>query len=294
MSGAERLFFVGPGKMGLSLGHALWQRDAVTSLVYCGRRPEPPSHPLFTQGVARYVFGLERPDDDTTAVFLSVPDDVLPEIAVALAGHGAAPPAAAAFHLSGALGTDPLAPLHARGYAVGTMHPFQTVAHPVIGADLLPGSTFAVSGDREALAVARRILGALGSPSVSVPVTRRPLYHAAAVLASNYVVAILAAATRLLGRAGISEEEAAEALLPLTRGTLTNLEGMGVDGALTGPVSRGDLETVRLHLRALEPDERNLYRCLGLELLELARARGLEDEVVAELEEIFRETEGEA
>lgn len=284
----EGLFFVGPGRMGLALGYALWQADIVRSLVYCGRRPEPPSHPLFIQGSARYVFGLERPGEETTAVFLSVPDDVLAEMAMTLAGQGDAPPGAAAFHLSGALNTDPLAPLHARGYSVGTLHPLQTVAHPVTGADLLPGSHFAVSGEPQAAAVARRLLSALGSQAVSIPVTRRPLYHSAAVLASSYVLAILAAAARLLCRAGVPQDEALHALLPLTRGTLENLEKLGPEQALTGPVPRGDLETIRLHLRALEPEERLLYRVLGRELIDLVRGHLLEDEIADELEELFR------
>ncbi|MFC1661953.1 hypothetical protein ACFL3S_10985, partial [Gemmatimonadota bacterium] len=172
---ADSLFFVGPGRMGLALGYALWNADAVGSLTYCGRGPDPPAHPLFIQGVARYVFGLERPGEDTSAVFLSVPDEVLPEISMALAAHGDAPRGCVAFHLSGALGTDPLSPLHSRGYTVGSCHPLQTVAEAVRGADHLPGSYFAVSGEPGAVALARRLLHQLGSRVLQVPVSRRPL-----------------------------------------------------------------------------------------------------------------------
>lgn len=289
---SEDLFFIGPGRMGLALGYALWQSDALSSLVYCGRRPEPPSHPLFTQGNARYVFGLERPPETTTAVILSVPDETLPEIATTLAGHGDAPGGTAVFHLSGALGTDPLAPLHAQGYAVGTFHPFQTVAHAITGADLLPGSYFAVSGEPQALSVARRLLNALGSPALQVPVARRPLYHVAGVFASNYLLSILQTAVRLLGRAGVTDEEALDAILPLARGTLKNVEDLGMDQAITGPLARGDVETVHLHLRMLEPRERRLYAELGRELLETIGPSNLDDDVVGQLVELF-EREGE-
>ena len=289
---SEDLFFVGPGRMGLALGYALWQCEAVGSLTYCGRRPEPPSHPLFTQGNAGYVFGLERPPEGTTAVILSVPDEMLSEIATALAGHGRAPGGTAAFHLSGAQGTDPLGPLHARGYAVGTLHPFQTVAHPITGADLLPGSCFALSGEPQALSVGRRILNALGSHALTVPVARRPLYHAAGVFASNYLLSILQVAARLLGRAGVSDDEALDALLPLVRGTLKNVEDLGLYQALTGPVARGGVETVHLHLRMLESRERRLYAELGRELLASARPPDLDADVVEQLLELF-EHEGE-
>ncbi len=275
----DRLYFVGPGRTGLALGHALWQADTVERLTYCGRRPEPPSHPLFIQGVARYVFGLERPEPDTTAVFLTVPDDVLPEIAVALAGHGDAPTGCCAFHCSGALSADVLAPLHARGYRVGSIHPLQSLAHPVSGADRLPGSGFAVSGEHEATALARRMVATLGGVPLEIPVSRRPLYHAAAVTASNYVTALVAMAGRLLVQAGVAEDEALRALLPLARGTLENIGEMGVLPSLTGPIQRGDVETVRLHLRALEPREGAVYAAMGREMVTLASAFGLPEDV---------------
>lgn len=285
---SEELFFIGPGRMGLALGYALWQSEALASLTYCGRRPEPPSHPLFTQGNARYVFGLERPPEGTTAVVLSVPDETLPEIATTLAGQGRAPGGTAAFHLSGALSTDPLAPLHARGYAVGTLHPLQTVAHPITGADLLPGSYFAVSGEPQALSVARRLLHALGGSALQVPVSRRPLYHAAGVFASNYAVAVLQAAVRLLGRAGVDDRQALEAVLALIRGTLKNVEDLGLGSALTGPLARGDVETVHLHLRMLEPRERRLYAELGSELLASLRPGDLDAEMAEQLAELLQ------
>jgi predicted short-subunit dehydrogenase-like oxidoreductase (DUF2520 family) len=286
---SERLFFVGPGRAGLALGYALWQTEMVDSLTYCGRQPEPPAHPLFIQGKARYVFGLEAPERDTTAVFLSVPDEILPEISMVLAAHGRAPPGCVAFHLSGALGTDPLAPLVERGYGVGTLHPLQTLADPVRGAELLPGSYFALSGEPAALATGRRLLHHLGCPTLSVPVARRPLYHAAAVFASNFIAGLVGAAGRMMSQAGVEEEEALQALIPLARGTLDNLERLGPGRALTGPVARGDLETVRLHLRTLEPRERRLYAAIGREILGLAREGGLEEEVVEELQQLFEE-----
>ena len=199
---SDHVHFVGPGRMGLGLGYALWQTDAVSSLVYFGRRPDPPAHPLFTQSLADYVFGLEGVNLHATVVLLSVPDDALAEVAEHIAAQGQAREGCAAFHLSGALTTEVMAPLHARGYAVGSFHPLQTVANPIIGADRLPGSYFTVAGEPGAIAAARRILSALGSPVVMVPERNRPIYHAAAVLASNYLATLLAAAGRLMVQAG--------------------------------------------------------------------------------------------
>jgi predicted short-subunit dehydrogenase-like oxidoreductase (DUF2520 family) len=284
---SERLFFIGPGRAGLSLGYALWQAGALDTLTYCGRHPDPPPHPLFIEGIAEYVFGLTRPPPGTTAVVLSVPDLALEEIAMALAAQGEAPPGCAAFHMSGALGTDPLAPLLGKGYGTGTLHPLQTLADPVLGARQLQGVHFSLSGDPGALALARRLIHHLGGRAMAIPVARRPLYHAAAVFASNYLAGLMAAAGRLMAQAGVPEDEALEAILPLARGGLENLERMGPVQALTGPISRGDLETVRLHLRSLERRERSLYSALGREILILAREGGLDPEAVEALEEVL-------
>lgn len=291
MSGAQQVVIIGPGRAGLALAYALVQSDAGVAVTVCGRRPEPPAHPLFTQGLAEYLFGLARPTAESAAVFLAVPDGVVPEMAHALAGQGTAPEGCAAFHLSGALSTEVLAPLHARGYAVGSFHPLQALAHPVTGAERIPGSWIAVTGAPGALAVARRLAGALGCPILSVPEARRPLYHAAAVMASNFLPPLLDAACRILEQAGVPHDDALPALLPLVEGTLHNIRERGVDGAVTGPIRRGDVETVGLHLRALEREDRRLYAVLGLELLRIA-GPALPEEVSRELADRFNQELG--
>lgn len=282
MSALGHVLVVGPGRAGMALAYALVQAEAVEALTVCGRRPEPPGHPLFTQGLAEYVFGLVRPGPRTAAVFLAVPDSVVPEMAHRVAGLGPAPEGCAAFHMSGALSTEVLAPLHARGYAVGSFHPLQAIAQALTGAERLPGSWVAVTGGASAAAVARRLTAFLGCPVLAVAESRRPLYHAAAVLVSNSIPPLVGAAHRLLQEAGIPGDDALAALLPLVRGAVENVAERGVEGAVTGPVARGDMETVDLNLRALEPRDRRLYAVLGLELLRLG-LDGLSEEARREL-----------
>lgn len=283
----ERVVFVGPGRLGLALGQALLDAGAVVALEYWGRRPEPPAHPLFHEGRAGYRFGLHPVPPDTGALFLTVPDDILGELAHAVAGQGEAPPGCVAFHCSGALSGELLGPLHARGFAVGTFHPLQAVAHSVTGARRLPGSAVALSGELPAVTTGRHLAGALGSAVLEIPVARRPLYHAAAVLASNGVVALLGVAARLLAEAGAAPDAALPALLPLTRGAVENVAELGLEAGLTGPAVRGDLETVSLHLRSLEGVDREVYRAIGLVLTELARDRGMDEARVGGLMELF-------
>lgn len=258
------------------------------SLLYFGRRPEPPSHPIFNQGLADYQYGLERPGPETTGVVLTVSDRVLHEVSMALAARGAPPKGCPVLHTSGAWGADPLEPLHRAGYQVGTLHPLQSIANPLSGAERLTGSGFALSGEPEALVFARRIIGALGGRGITVPVSQRPLYHASAVFASNFLVVLLREAVRLFVEAGASEDEAEQALLALARGTLANAGELGLDQALTGPVKRGDVETVALHLRTLDREGARLYALLGRRALDLSR-EGLDPQSADSLEQLFDE-----
>jgi len=286
---SDQVVIVGPGRMGLAMGAALTQVGAVRRLVFFGRELEPPPHPLFDAGahVAEYRIGPGPVPEGTTIVLVAVPDDRIAEVAQSLARAGQAPPGCVALHLSGALSTDALAPLHAAGYPVGSLHPLQAVADPWSGGDRLIGSAFAIAGEPPAMAAGRRLIYALQGRALVVPPTLRPHYHAAAVFASNYLVALVAAAARLLGYAGVGEGDALPALLPLIRGTLDNLEHLGPAAALTGPIARGDVDTVRLHLARLSPDDRALYCALGREALRLARVAGLDPGRAAELDAIL-------
>lgn len=260
----ERLVIVGPGRVGLSLGEALHRADAIRSLTYFGRHPEPPPHALFDAGVADYRYGVEHPPESTTAVLLTVPDHSLRQMAELLAARGRTTGGIPVFHCSGALGAEPLEALHRAGYQVGTLHPLQAVASSKTGAKRLLGAAFALSGEPGALAAGRRIVQALSGVVLTVPTRLRPLYHAAAVLASNYLVVLLREAEVLLEEAGASPDEAREALLALANGTVANAGELGFEEALTGPVVRGDAGVVDLHLRTLPDGVRKLYAELGL------------------------------
>ena len=283
----ERLVIIGPGRLGLALGAALIQAQVPLSLRYHGRHPDPPGHPLFTEGRAEYRYGLEVPPPGTTVVLLTVPDDMLREMAEALAARGEPPNGTPVLHCSGALGGEPLQALQHRGYRAGTLHPLQAIANPVTGAQRLLGASFALSGEPEALAVAKRIVAALGGRGIQVPTVRRPLYHAAAVMASNYLVVLLRTAARLLEEAGAGPEESEAAIVALAQGALNNVSDYGLRGALTGPVSRGDADVVSLHLRTLERDDAALYAELGARALEMSAVH-LPQEVVAAMYELFR------
>lgn len=266
----DAVTIVGPGRMGLALGSALERSGEVPRLTFFGRHPEPPSHPLFVEGRAEYVFGVEPLARDTSAVFLAVPDHVVPEMAFTLAAHGPAPEGCAAFHLSPTLPTDVLAPLHGEGYGVGSFLPLVSVPERSDHSDRFAGSHCAVTGSAETIATARRVTAAIGADLVTVPAARRPLFHAAVLLTAGSLPPVLGLSARLMDRAGVASDETLPALLSVIRDVVRTAEERGLAAALPAPIARGDVETIALHLRALDPADQRLYAVLGLELLRLA------------------------
>lgn len=286
---SDSVVVYGPGRVGLSLGAALLRSHALDALTYFGRGMEPPPHPVFDseEPPVGYRVGAQPLPEGTTVLLLAVPDRALAEVAHDLAVAGPAPRGCAALHLSGALSADVLAPLHAAGYAVGSLHPLQTLADPWDGIRRLMGASFAVAGEPTAIAAARRLVRALDGHDFVVVNRDRPVYHAAAVFASNYVVALADTAIRLFEEAGVPRDRAPEAVLSLMRGALDNLQHLGVTSGLTGPVARGDVDTVRMHLTRLSAEDRQLYCALGRRTLAIARAAGLTDERAEELERLL-------
>lgn len=288
---SERVCIVGPGRLGLALGAALRRTRAAERLVYMGRSLDPPPHPLFDPHpdgfAAEYRLAPVPVPTGTTVLILTVPDAALAEVAYDLASLGPAPAGCTALHTSGTLSADVLAPMHGAGYALGSLYPLVAVADPWQPAERLIGAAFAVSGEPAALSAARRVIDALEGRAFVMPRTVRPLLQAAASLASGHLVALLVRAAALLEDAGVDPAESLPALLPLARGTLENLEKLGLRAALGGPVAGGDADGVRMQLGRLSEEDRTLYSALGRELLRHARAAGLDprraDEVEAAL-----------
>ena len=239
-------------------------------------------------GGAQAVSYRELPHH-ATRILIAVPDDAIGDVAALLAEAGFAQ--GVVLHTSGAHGPEALAVLAAAGVSCGALHPLQTVASRQEGVAVLRGVTFAVDGEGEAAAWAGEIVALLGGLTVRIPTKSRPLYHAAAVMAGNYLVALLAAAVMLMKEAGVEESAALRALAPLARTSLENALRLGPAAALTGPIQRGDADTLRGHLAALAsvpPAIADLYRAAGLEALELARQRGLPEVADRMMEEILR------
>jgi predicted short-subunit dehydrogenase-like oxidoreductase (DUF2520 family) len=263
------LAIAGPGRMGLSLAAAFARSGAFHEIVVFGRHPEPPEHPVFGEGPVRYVFGLEPLAADTEAVLLAVPDGAVPEVAFHLAELGDAPEGCAAFHLSGALPTDVLEPLHHRGYGVGSLHPLVVLTDPERAAARFDGAYAAVTAAPGPFRTAQALGDLLGMQVFPIPAVRRPLYHAAVTLLEAAVVPVASHAAGLLEQAGVEPDDALPAVVSLARSALTSLVEGGVTEASAGVASQ-DAETVALHLRALDAEDQRLYAVFTRALLRMA------------------------
>ncbi len=282
-------WIVGPGRVGLSLASLLAEREHARELVIFGRRARPPEHPLFAEQRARYEAGPVSTPPVGCRVLLAVPDRAIAGVATQLAGLGRRVEECVALHVSGAQPARVLRPLADVGYAIGSLHPLQTLADPRRGAARLRGAFFAFEGEPAARAAASEIVEAAAGRMLEVHEEDKARYHAACVFASNYVVTCAGVAARLLaGATGVSAAEAVAALRPLWRGAVANLEELDPGEALTGPVARGDIDTIRGNLSALEDDTRDLYRQLGLQALEMSRDMGMEEEIAAAIEAVLR------
>lgn len=275
MSVERGYWVIGPGRTGTAFASVLASEGHPVFVI--GRRELAAGHPVMKLPAVRYATDYPGPPPSGTCVLLSVPDGAVAAAAAALARLGEPGDGCVALHVSGALPASILDPLAERGYATGSLHPLQTLADPLRGAQRLRGSFCTFEGGPAARDAASDIVDAAGGRMLEVHAADKARYHAACVFASNYVVACAAVATRLLSESvGISREEAARALQPLWNGAAANLDDPGLPQALTGPIARGDLETVRANLSALDDASRELYARLGLEALELSRELGLD------------------
>jgi predicted short-subunit dehydrogenase-like oxidoreductase (DUF2520 family) len=219
--------------------------------------------------------------DVAELVFITTPDDAIGQVASELKWH----PGQSVIHCSGAHSLDALEPAKRDGAQVGAFHPLQTFANVTHAIKNIPGTTFALEADGELLETLKQMSLDLEGSWVKLGAGDKVLYHTAAVFACNYLVTLTKLATDLWQTFGVSKPEATKALLPLLRGTLNNLENIGLPNCLTGPIARGDLGTIRKHLEALEksaPEILSTYIELGLQTIPVALGKGKIDSKRAE------------
>lgn len=226
-------------------------------------------------------------------IFITVPDSEIAPTAKNLAkksGNNSF-----VFHCSGVLSSSVLEPLKEIGYQVGSIHPLVSVSQAREGAENFKDVFFCVEGEPSAVALAKKIVADLEGKSFNVAPEFKALYHASAVMASGHQVTLFSSAVEMLTMCGLNETEAKEVLFPLIESTVKNLAMQTPAQALTGPFARADVETLKLHLQALDknslPEISQIYRQLGLYSLHLADRQGANEENLAKIKDLMLEAE---
>jgi predicted short-subunit dehydrogenase-like oxidoreductase (DUF2520 family) len=222
--------------------------------------------------------------DSSDIVFITTPDGVIADVASEVKWRVGQ----SVVHCSGADSTDILEPAHKAGANVGGFHPLQTFAGVKEAIENIPGSTFAIEAEEPLKSTLRELAAAMDGQCLELTASDKAAYHAAAVFSCNYLVTLVKMATDLWQTFSIPPDRAVKALLPLIRGTLHNIETIGIPDCLTGPIARGDTGTIKKHINTLKeksPGLLSAYKELGRQTIPISLAKGkISKEQAGELE----------
>jgi predicted short-subunit dehydrogenase-like oxidoreductase (DUF2520 family) len=280
-----RIAIIGAGNVGRTLGRLSHQAGHEIGDVVCRSKRSAAAAVKFI-GAGR-AWASDRVElSPADLVLVSTPDGVIPKAVELITSHASTVGRPVVLHTSGAIASDALGALNEFGMSVGSCHPLQTFESPKSALAIVGDSYFCIEGEHRAVRVARRFVRDVGARYFEIPTEMKSLYHAAAVLSSGGVVALLSFSIDMVARCGLTPSEARRVLLPLVEGTVANVSALGPERALTGPVRRGDSETVARNLAALvavDPDAADLYRRLARRAVTLIEEHAANPEALEEV-----------
>ncbi len=201
------------------------------------------------------------------SVFITTTDDAISSICEKIVNDGSVKPGKKVIHMSGVGGLDLLVSARNAGAHVASIHPLQSFADVESAIRNIPGSAFGITAEDDIKAWSVQLVTDLGGMPFFVPDADKPLYHAAACIASNYLTTLVHTVEEIYQFLGLTRDDAFRAFWPLVKGTMSNIETSGTIQALTGPIARGDIGTVKKHLDALQvkmPLFLRVYSILGI------------------------------
>lgn len=258
---------IGAGRLGKNLALSLMAQGDHQLLAVCNHGFNSAKSAVAELGSGMAVKMLvDLPAVDVT--FITTPDDNIASIAKKWANpHGIV------VHCSGVLSSDVLTPLKEKGCLVASVHPLKAFRKNLIQSDAFQGCYCVIEGDDEAVQLLTNLFEQMSALVTSILPTKKSTYHAAAVMASNYLVTLAASAMELFIDAGLPEIQAHDMMQRMMQSSLTNIQQTThMADALTGPLARGDLNTINKHLTAIEAQHIDaLYRAAALATLPLTR-----------------------
>ncbi len=269
------LNIIGGGRLGQTLGH-LWHRQQtlrIGQIVCTSRHSAEQAAAFIGAGRATDTLSDLQPAD---VWLVATPDRYIAKIAKQLVAEAPLAPGNIAFHCSGALPATALDALKPLGVKIASIHPVHSFVRPRESVENFSGSYCSYEGEPQALEKLLPLFQALHAELLAIDSDAKSLYHAGSVIACNYLVPLLEASLQCLQAANLSRTDAARLLAPLVHATADNVLQKSAAAALTGPIARGDSDTVERQLQALVkrlPDILPLYRALGSATARIARGQ---------------------
>ena len=282
-----KIGFIGAGTMASTLAIGLRDKDYPIVAVSSRSQASAKNLAQLIDG-CHSVSNNQHVADAAEFIFIATPDDVIASIVSQIQWHSGH----SVIHCSGVDSVNILELARKSGARVGVFHPLQTFAGFGQAVKNIPGTTFALEAEEPLLGTLKALATALGGRWIELEAGDKVIYHVAAVIACNYLVTLIKLATDLWQTFAIPPEQATQALLPLIRGTINNVDTIGIPDCLTGPIARGDSGTIKKHLVALQkvaPEVVSTYRELGLKSLPIALKKGgIDKKQMSQLEAVLR------
>jgi predicted short-subunit dehydrogenase-like oxidoreductase (DUF2520 family) len=266
-----RIGFIGAGKVGTALGLYLKEKGFPIS-GYFSRSKDSSIQSAFRTRSNCYIT-LEQLIEDTDALFITTSDDQIEDVVNKLCSSSRLKSGQLIVHMSGALPSTILSPAKAFGCYIYSLHPLQSFADIDKSVAALADTYFCLEGDEERISMLVDILTTCKNPYFKIKPEQKVLYHASACMLSNYLVTLIHNGLKLMQGMDIDSATAFKAMLPLINSTLQNVNSLGTENALTGPISRGDINTVVKQFEGINADSKDqlkLFAYMASETLKLA------------------------
>jgi len=266
-----KIGFIGAGKVGTAFGVYLKSRGFEIS-GYCSRSPASSSKAAELTA-SRHFTDAAVLSSESDIVFITTPDGDIKDVCDLLALKKALRKGQIIAHMSGALSSEVLKSAQDDGCWVYSLHPIQSFVSLENALKSLPGTFFSIEGDTEKNSQLEELIAEAGNRCFRIAPNDKVLYHAAACVFSNFLVALMDEGLQYLNRIGINEQEGFSAMLPLIMGTISNIELHGTNNALTGPIARGDSDTIVNQMENIElylPQSLEFYRTMSRKTLQVA------------------------
>lgn len=242
---------IGAGKLGKTIAALLYRNQLVRIGAVCNTSEKTTLDAINFIGDGNYCAAINAlPSADIT--FITTADDAISTISEELCTNPQLKSGSIIVHCSGVLSSDALMTVKEKNCYIASIHPMRSFAQPESSIVDYPGTYCAMEGDSDALAIISPLFTAIGSICYPIEKNKKSLYHAAGVFASNYIVTLAHQALSCLKEAGVDNDLAMKSITNLMYGTVANLEkNLSPERSLTGPMKRGDVSTLQMHMKAL-------------------------------------------